>query len=688
MDITLQEIAEIVNETKGRNYFSNQLESALKPLFTKLKGIEKNKEEISLMNLFSLDSTKSAKFKNQYENALKGFIEGFEQKVKEFKGLNVMEVVTGNSIKTTKNDNGSTSSKLVPLPKSSPKDRSVGFEKILNGLRKDKFDTEESNQMLEVGIVHVSDQVIDRLGGLKPVINNTTLTTSESNSNNSSNNQKGFGSLLGNIIKTISITALAVGLIGGGVTLALKGLVEGGPTKGLFKVMGDILLGVGAQIFKTFTDRISNFIKPIGDMLGMNATKAVGKAGGGGIFGFLGKLFKPLASIGKMAGKGLKLVFKAIPFLGSIISLAFAVSRFKEGDIMGGLLELTSALLGLTPFPGLALIPDVVLMFRDLTMSKEKKESQGGSFLIGLRNWFVTLPVIRNFISLFKGLSLIFTGKGPNDVDKGLLHLKDASFVLWICPPLKWMLSVIEMIYDPSGFFKGAKNVVKSAGNGLYWIWEKLSNMFIAVLDWIGNIFTNIWESDAIKKIRLNVNIGLLHIKNGLSKALNWYISIPQAIVQKLTDVVGSTLDWAYEFTGIESLKKAKLGLNSLNKQFQGFGIDTDSIETEIDNKRREIEDINKRREDRQNEHDAEKAMEAEKRKEDYDNARHNELKDSIEASGLAQVQATQNSGSLISSAISAQNNGRGSTTNIFSNQLSKQSEEVRSKIMKHVWNK
>ena len=54
MDITLQEVADIIDTAKGGNYFANQLESSLQPLFNKIKSVKNDKTDINVMSLFDL----------------------------------------------------------------------------------------------------------------------------------------------------------------------------------------------------------------------------------------------------------------------------------------------------------------------------------------------------------------------------------------------------------------------------------------------------------------------------------------------------------------------------------------------------------------------------------------------------------------------------------------------------------
>ena len=60
---------------------------------------------------------------------------------------------------------------------------------------------------------------------------------------------------------------------------------------------------------------------------------------------FLAKFsFKRLAmNIGKSIGKGLRFV----PYLGALIDFAFAYSRFKKGDYIGGTIDVLIGVIGL-----------------------------------------------------------------------------------------------------------------------------------------------------------------------------------------------------------------------------------------------------------------------------------------------------------------------------------------------------
>lgn len=88
-----------------------------------------------------------------------------------------------------------------------------------------------------------------------------------------------------------------------------------------------------------------------------------------------------LDPVGLFKGAGkitTKTLIKKIPFLGAIAGLGLALKRFSEGDITGGLLELTSGVLS-TLFPGLGTLAsvglDAYLLKRDKNRERKAQAS-------------------------------------------------------------------------------------------------------------------------------------------------------------------------------------------------------------------------------------------------------------------------------------------------------------------------
>jgi len=108
-----------------------------------------------------------------------------------------------------------------------------------------------------------------------------------------------------------------------------------------FKRIEDALLKVPRMAIKYVKDFFGVGTKAVGSM-----TKGLGMKGGKGI---INTLFK---GIGKLFSKN---VLKRIPIIGTILGLSFAYSRFKKGDIIGGIIDVASALATMIPGIGTAL---------------------------------------------------------------------------------------------------------------------------------------------------------------------------------------------------------------------------------------------------------------------------------------------------------------------------------------------
>jgi hypothetical protein len=101
--------------------------------------------------------------------------------------------------------------------------------------------------------------------------------------------------------------------------------------------------------------------------------KNMTKTGGKGAGKVAGK------GIGKMLGKGaLKSAVKKVPILGALAGIGFAISRFKQGDVLGAGLELASGLASTIPGLGTAASAaiDVGLAAKDVSQSKSRSAPQ------------------------------------------------------------------------------------------------------------------------------------------------------------------------------------------------------------------------------------------------------------------------------------------------------------------------
>ena len=129
------------------------------------------------------------------------------------------------------------------------------------------------------------------------------------------------GSMLGGILMLL-----------GGAGALIMGLLTDGPFKGALKILSKIgisggikMLIAGAKgLLGTFSKFVTAPFKFAGKLLGK---------------GFMGKIFGALKPLAK--------ILKKIPLIGTIISIGFAISRFMDGDTVGGVIDVLSALTGL-----------------------------------------------------------------------------------------------------------------------------------------------------------------------------------------------------------------------------------------------------------------------------------------------------------------------------------------------------
>jgi hypothetical protein len=110
------------------------------------------------------------------------------------------------------------------------------------------------------------------------------------------------------------------------------GLLTDGPFKGALKILSKIgvsggikmLMSAAKGLLGTFSRFVTAPFKFAGKLLGK---------------GFMGKIFNALKPLAK--------ILKKIPLIGSIISIGFAIYRFMNGDTVGGVIDVLSALTGL-----------------------------------------------------------------------------------------------------------------------------------------------------------------------------------------------------------------------------------------------------------------------------------------------------------------------------------------------------
>jgi len=157
--------------------------------------------------------------------------------------------------------------------------------------------------------------------------------------------------------QTPSLSGLGVSLmlIVGGIAAFVTGLMNDGPFRGALKILSRLGIEGGLKLLKsvvmTAFHSLVELPEKLFGTLGGKFMELIGEFGGGLGGRVLAKLEKNF--LGKMAIKLLKPLSKVLtklPIIGMLISLGFAYVRFKDGDIVGGIIDTINALVGLLVF--------------------------------------------------------------------------------------------------------------------------------------------------------------------------------------------------------------------------------------------------------------------------------------------------------------------------------------------------
>jgi hypothetical protein len=196
------------------------------------------------------------------------------------------------------------------------------------------------------------------------------------------------GSMLGGILMLL-----------GGAGALIMGLLTDGPFKGALKILSKIGISGGIKMLMTAAKgMLGTFSKFV-----TAPFKFAGKLMGKGFMGRIVGALKPLAKI-----------LKKIPLIGTIISIGFAISRFMDGDTVGGVIDVLSALTGLLnliPGGSIIAIPlsiglDILNAWLDAKTAGAKDKNSAKLDILGdmaksIGNWIwdnaLWLPVIGGF---------------------------------------------------------------------------------------------------------------------------------------------------------------------------------------------------------------------------------------------------------------------------------------------------
>jgi hypothetical protein len=291
----------------------------------------------------------------------------------------------------------------------------------------------------------------------------------------------------------------------GSIAALLGGLFAEGPLKGTLKILAKtgfkIIKSMLLAKFKIFTFMAKRFITTFTNIFGdgiLNGLKsmkqtAISKVSGlfkGGIMGKMAKFLLPALKF-----------FKKVPLIGNIISMGFAISRFKNGDITGGVIDTLSALSGLL-YPiappvalGLSIGLDVLNAVLDAKQSSPENAGKGkGEILWGMTKslgksiWknAYNIPIlggIKRFMDaheLFKNGDYI---KGFRKMGAGFISMTGLAP---IATGMEMLIGLLENKNDKVDDLKPNKGWISSLKK---WIFKKMNDLpwlFKKPLEWLG----------------------------------------------------------------------------------------------------------------------------------------------------------------------------------------------------------
>ena len=386
----------------------------------------------------------------------------------------------------------------------------------------------------------------------------------------------GLLSLLGpgllGVLKGALMAGGGIALLLGGVAALVTGLQTDGPFKGLLKIFSKVgimgglkLLEKGALTFiknmKSLVNAPVNLLKTaykglrsiFGKGIAKTITTAIGKSAG---------LFTKMAS-GLL--KFLAPLLRRIPLVGTVISLGFAYTRFKKGDIIGGVIDVLSGIANaFAVVPGFGLIGsgialglDVLNAFLDYKAggsSAEASKKKGGligDFFKGLAGWIYEkskyLPVIGRLIKAgeafynkdwAKGLtqlSRIIPGTGWVMDLFGYTEEKQEQVVGGQLKVMEDLTSYIKtIIWDKVfGFASRTWNAAKEWWNNAKNWWNEKTQ---AVGDFFGKIGSDIKDFAVNLKDKITNTISDYAskikdgVKNWWSNTKNWWSEVKEEV--------------------------------------------------------------------------------------------------------------------------------------------------------------
>ncbi len=371
---------------------------------------------IDLSYLFQTENTVSSLMEKQYKGLISFFVKKLKKQLDDIKIL-PKEINLNNMVGGSKFNIESTK-KSTPVEKEKTGVLNRTLLKITDYFEKQQAQQEEQNVFEKKPEFILSDIGDDALKKINKIFGKEEEKLIKA--------EKPKDSWLKNInlptwFKTLG--GIGAALATGGIGLLFKGLLDSGPLKGMEKFLGRGLIAGGRQLIKyagkhlsgIFEKMFSSIIKVGGGVVLKEgsefATKGMGKG-----------LFKKIATT--LSTKLGKSALMKIPGLGAIIGLGFGISRMIKGDIIGGLLDVSSGLVSIVPGIGTAisLAIDAYSMVRDIKGGGSEKLGKSNANL-KIQDFvdkvLIKIPFVDSLIRISKAFGSFSTG----DWKQGLKEL-------------------------------------------------------------------------------------------------------------------------------------------------------------------------------------------------------------------------------------------------------------------------
>lgn len=274
-------------------------------------------------------------------------------------------------------------------------------------------------------------------------------------------------------------------------------------TKTLFTAVRGVATffgNIGANITK-WGESIITFLKPGGK----SATKIAGQTGGA------------LSGISKIAGRIFGRVGRFIPVIGGLISFGFAFSKFKNGDMTGGMLELASGVLNLLG----------------------AVTGGAGSIVSALLDGYI----------LYRDFQLAKPGNTPDNIDGNILDSITGFISNKLIPVLKYVPGVggIIQLGEAVGKFAGGDMVggFRDLYGGLFGLMggKGLSDVMTTGFDFIIGMF----DSDAVDSPAANKGSTFKEFTSNIWQAIKDKVKV---FGSKVKDFVIDTIPFARDLLG------------------------------------------------------------------------------------------------------------------------------------------